>query len=277
MDETVILPPPGQSSGFVSRGCASRGLEHRSDCAKDLALVNVIDTNAADIRQQVGVNGAEGRLVSREEGSEGRVISRSEGLETRREVREDGHETRDRVHLGDAETRLLVKNFGELNLSATERFALFNHRAIEDVQHGQCKTDSLIADYGYRNLLQAKDLQKDILQEACDTREVVKDKAQILERQASDQFAVVTRQAAENACKTEIMILKSENAVSKQLAECCCELKELVREKADETDMLIRKLDSDRLRDQLREAQEELNLVRLRSTLPPLPVASIAI
>lgn len=66
-------------------------------------------------------------------------------------------------------------------------------------------------------------------------------------------------------------------ALQASLAECCCEQKELIIERTGRTEGLIRQLDEDRVREELRFAREELTALRLRASLAPPPVAAVAL
>lgn len=75
----------------------------------------------------------------------------------------------------------------------------------------------------------------------------------------------------------EIFGCSGDDLFTLQLAECCCEQKMLIAEKACQTDALIRQLDGDRIKDERDKLREELIALPLRSgLLPPLvPAVSI--
>lgn len=309
MSDTTLLPPSAAQTGFITRD--SHDGHRREDlCDKFLHVAARIDDDTRQVQQQVN-DSADFVIGSVERnGVEIRGNTDRNGLETRREVREEGHESRNSTERNGAEVRGLIKNFGERNQDATERLGLFNRDAIDRNLHAidkgscenkaatsdygyrnllsECKTQDMIADYGYRNLLEGQNLQKDVLIQACETREVIKDRAHVLERQSSDNFAVITRQAAENTAKIELQGFKhtadlkelaNQRAfeAQKQMSDCCCEIKELVRAKADQTDELIRKLDTDRIRDQLNDAKNEIIALKVRGGLAPAPVSAISL
>ena len=66
-------------------------------------------------------------------------------------------------------------------------------------------------------------------------------------------------------------------ALQASIAECCCENKELIRERTGHTDALIRSLDEGRVKEELRFAREELTALRLRASLTPPPVAAVSL
>jgi len=61
-------------------------------------------------------------------------------------------------------------------------------------------------------------------------------------------------------------------AVQAAIAACCCEVKELVRAQAADTQLLIRTIESDRVRDQLATANSEITMLKLKLALPAIPV-----
>lgn len=323
MDETTFIPPTASNAGFVTKSGHQSHSDrmHYDPAAVALHLAARIDDDTRQVQQEVSNsanhvvasverNGIDSRGEINRNGLEGRNNTDLNGVETRRQVREEGLESRTSTERNGAEARGLIKNFGERNQDATERFGLNNRDAIDRNLHAidkgacenksatadygyrnllsECKTQDMIADYGYRNLLEGQKLEKDILIQACETREIIKDRAHVLERQASDNFAVVTRQAAENSSKIELLGFKHTADIKelanqrafeaqKQMSDCCCEIKELVRAKADQTDELIRKLDTDRIRDQLNDAKNEIIALKIRGGLTPAPVSAISL
>lgn len=262
MDSTTLLPPTASQTGFIQRDSGenhSRGNNCADDCLKALHIAARVDDDTRQVQQEV-CNSAHHVTDSVERnGMESRIESQGQS-------RDD---------------RATTERMGHRNVDATERFGLFTRDAVDRNLHAidknGCDTRTMIADYGYRNLLEGQKVLSAVQIQACETREVVKDRASILERQAADNFAVITRQAAENTHKIELNAQKNANDLQMHLSECCCELKELVREKSDEEKTLILKLDSDRIRDELNRAREELTALRLRVSLPPMPVSAIAV
>ncbi len=86
-------------------------------------------------------------------------------------------------------------------------------------------------------LLQAAENAKDAAVTACTN---VKD----LQMQGYQNTAAIQQSAADNAAK-----------LAMQIAECCCELKSTVIEKANGTDQLLRQLDNDRTKEALSDAK----------------------
>lgn len=80
------------------------------------------------------------------------------------------------------------------------------------------------------------------------------------------------KQASDNYASVQLDALKNKEALARQMAECCCELKERVANTAAATQALIRDTETARLRDSLAAASQENLILRLRGALPTLPV-----
>jgi hypothetical protein len=58
-------------------------------------------------------------------------------------------------------------------------------------------------------------------------------------------------QAAQNVAQIQLEALKNKNSISAQLAECCCELKQIVQSSAQTTQQVLQEIESNRIRDAL--------------------------
>ena len=218
-----------------------------------------VDRNGMEGRGNTDRNGLEGRQLVREEGHEARQLVRAEGLEGRQLTREEGHEIRHNLwRIGDS-----IERFGMKNFDATKD-------ALKDVLLQNChNTDKIICNdnLNYRDI---KDKLCNIeLNQAKDTAAI--------QLEAAKNTAAIQLEASKNKCAIELDAAKHAAELAKQLAECCCEQKALTIEKANETNALIREMDDRRVRDERDKLREELIALRIRSTLPPLPVASVPI
>ena len=72
------------------------------------------------------------------------------------------------------------------------------------------------------------------------------------------------RQADTNAASIQLEAFKHKESLARQLAECCCELKEKIDHRSNETNLLIREVDTQRVRDELIKANTENLLLRLK-------------
>lgn len=58
-------------------------------------------------------------------------------------------------------------------------------------------------------------------------------------------------QAAQNVAQIQLEALKNKNSISAQLAECCCELKQIVQSSAQTTQQVLQEIENNRIRDAL--------------------------
>jgi hypothetical protein len=58
-------------------------------------------------------------------------------------------------------------------------------------------------------------------------------------------------QAAQNVAHIQLEALKNKNSISAQLAECCCELKQIVQSSAQTTQQVLQEIENNRIRDAL--------------------------
>lgn len=73
----------------------------------------------------------------------------------------------------------------------------------------------------------------------------------------------IRRDVSESKAALQLQGCQDSARISAQLAECCCEIKELVRAENGNTRELIRDTDSNRLRDALAAAQQEVLIARM--------------
>ena len=241
----------------------------------------VTNQNGIDTRAAIERNGEEGRNTTNVNGLEGRNLTNQNGVEGRALTREEGHETRSDVD-----------KFGFHLASKIDLYGLRNVDGFKDVLLQNCHdTDKILA--------ATKDGFKDILLQNCHNTDKIicndntnfrytadklcsielnqaKDTAAI-QLEAAKNTAAIQLEASKNKCSIELDAAKHAAEIAKQLAECCCEMKELVIEKTNGTDDLIRKLDEQRVRDELAKTREELMALKIRATIPPLPVASVCV
>lgn len=82
-------------------------------------------------------------------------------------------------------------------------------------------------------------------------------------------------QADKNTAAIQLEAFRHKEELARQIAECCCEQKELTRATASQTQDLIRDSEKERLRDERDKFREELMALRVRATLPPPLVGSV--
>ncbi len=165
-----------------------------------------------------------------------------------------------------------VERNGADNRAAIERNGGQTRESVER-NSGELKNSISASAFETRGLIQGnanihnlalKDIQLDICKS---------EKNQLFEM--AKMQASIEKQASENTCHIQMEALKNKQDLSTQLAECCCELKEKIdrcccelKEKVDlratETNLLLRELDSNRIKEQLAAAQQENFLLKLQ-------------
>lgn len=116
---------------------------------------------------------------------------------------------------------------------------------------------------------------KDILLQNCNDTAAIKMQAEILGKDAALAARDLMHQADKNTAAIQMEAFRHKEELARQIAECCCEQKALVLETSHHTQDLIRKLDEQRVRDELAKTREELIALRVRSTLTPPLVGSV--
>lgn len=177
-------------------------------------------------------------------------------------------------------------------IAATERMGLFNSGVTERTAS---RTQDEVERFGLSELetIHASERRiyaglsqnaKDILLKSCADTASIKDQSASQFKDILLQNAANAKDAAVTACNNvkdliilgdkhysqiQIEALKNKEELARQIAECCCENKALLLETSHQTQDVVRKLDEQRLRDELARTREELIALRLRATLPP--------
>lgn len=215
------------------------------------------------------------------------------------------------IHAADNHLNSSVERQGLYNADVTQRTADKTQAEMERFGLSELEAIRGAEKYLYAGMSQnAKDIlmfnagefERVKLQAAADTASIkhqqYEDSKQLLLQNCADtasikaemgmHFKDILLQNAENAkdaaltaCTNakDAIILADRHAaeIARQVAECCCENKALILETSHKTEDLVRKLDEQRVRDELSRTREELLALRVRSTLTPAPVASIAL
>jgi len=188
----------------------------------------------------------------------------------RNAVERRGDMLKDNIIYSASDLKNAVNRNGQANLLSTERNGKENllsveRNSVENRAQAEriAASNRLYLDQVNTNVLLTA---KDNLLELCKTQNRLQ------------------RQAADNKASIELEALKNKEALARQLADCCCEIKEqsakqscdikqLVREqscdikvkidaRANETQLLLRNLDTARLRDDLTAANTENVILR---------------
>ena len=202
-------------------------------------------------------------------------------------------------------TRNAVERNGSLNLTATERNGSeIRHnleRSAGDTRNIIERTSGEVRDRVYANytgimlankdnLLAEKHTQFLVEQAGCESREATLHVHRSLYKaegrlglQAEKHHGIqrldlcetenrLQKQASDNYAGVQLEAFKNRAALEREMAECCCELKERVSATADETQSLIRSNETARLRDALAATVQQNLILRLSTPLPTLPV-----
>jgi hypothetical protein len=74
---------------------------------------------------------------------------------------------------------------------------------------------------------------------------------------------MLSAQLAAASSDSKYEALKNTQTLSSQMAECCCEIKSKIGDVSNKMDDTVRTLDSNRLRDSLNTANNEVNLLKI--------------
>jgi hypothetical protein len=153
-----------------------------------------------------------------------------------------------------------VERNGTANTLATERNGSFNNltteRTTADLKHSiqqiAGETRNILHTHNTQALLSHKDVLLEMAKNSC-----------ALERQASDNYAAIQLEACKNKASLELEALKNKESLAAQMAECCCEIKESIISSAATTQLLVRDIESNRVRDALNASNTENLILRL--------------
>lgn len=236
---------------------------------------------AADATAQRGFNHADGtaqRMALAELGAIERVGD--EVCDSSRDILRDIHQADN--HVSDS-----VERQGLFNAGVTERNAEKTQAEIE--RFGLSELEAIRASERYLFAGMSANAREILLKSCADTSSI-KDQSASQFKDLLLQNAENAKDAAVTACTNvkdliilgdkhyaaiQIEALRNKEELARQIAECCCEQKALMLETSHITQDLIRKLDEQRVRDELVKTQQELIALRMRSTLTPPLVGSV--
>lgn len=211
----------------------------------------------------------------------------------------------DRTDKVGISTRDAIEYNGSLNLTSTERNGgeiRYNlERAAGDtrctIERTSAETHERLHDNyagimiaNKDNLLAEKDTQRDVKKAQYESREATWDVHRGLGKsegrlamqaekhhglQRLDLAAFENRaqkQASENYAAVQLEAFKNRAELEREMAHCCCELKERIAATADETQALVRSNETARLRDSLAVTTQQNLILQLSCALPTLPV-----
>jgi hypothetical protein len=240
-----------------SNGNVNRNIDYvTSGMARDFGYTNSnVNRNADNIGQAVERNGVSGVLATERNGASNGIITERTAAEIRGNIK-DGyagalHQFKDLSCAEERNTRELAvdgyKHAKSIKKSIHhaehdrrnhhDNEGLYQRRQFDDLHYRA-------GEYSGRAMRELADLDKDGEKHTGKIRLDMCKLENTLMKQASD-----------NVMAIQLDALKNKECLSKQLAECCCEIKEKVDNTACQTQALIQAGEAGRLRDALQEAQ----------------------
>lgn len=241
-----------QRAGYAAEGTAQRGFNHADGTAQRMAIAEL------DATARVG----------------------NDVCDSSRDIMRD-------IHGADNHLSGSVERMGLFNAGVTERNADKTQAEVE--RFGLSELEAIRASERYLFAGMSENA-KDILLKSCADTASIKDQSANQFKDILLQNAANAKEAAITACtnvkdliilgdkhysQIQIDALRNKEELARQIAECCCENKALILETSHQTQDVIRKLDEQRIRDELSRTREELIALRVRATLPPPLTGSI--
>ena len=195
-------------------------------------------------------------------------------LANREAVERNTDWTRDSIHVNSAAILAAVERNGSANINATERSTnelsnLITHGTGEIKTAQQAiagETRKQISENHAEVITTSKDI---LINENKNTGKILLQASNNAGKGELDIASVKTKlelQAAKNAADIQLEALKNKNSISAQLAECCCELKQIVQSAAQTTQQVIQEIENNRIRDALSAINTENLITRLGSS-----------
>ncbi len=168
-----------------------------------------------------------------------------------------------------------LNDIGLLNLVSTERNSGLIRESIE-CSSGLAR--NLILLEGQANLLATKDLAIEVLKSTCCLGTQAAKNTGDINLEICRSSGALGLQIADGSFKTQLRISESENRIrtealrnkyelQRDIAECCCSVKEKVDMRAFETNTLIRSIETQGLRDDISRANQENLILVLGSVI----------
>ena len=182
--------------------------------------------------------------------------------------------TRDSIQWNSTAILSAVERNGAAGVHATERSTnelsnLINHNSgdIKTAQQSIAgETRKQLSDNHVEVLNSSKDI---LINENKNTGKILLQASSYSGQGELDIAAVKTKleiQAAQNVAQVQLEALKNKNSISAQLAECCCELKQIVQNSAQTTQQVLQEIENNRVRDALAAINTENLINRLGSS-----------
>lgn len=275
-----------------ARATSERGFDHADDTAQRMAIAELdaigkVENEVCDSSRDImrDIHGADNHISSEvdRKGLFNASVTERTSDKTQAEVERFGLRELDAI--SGAERYLYAgmsqnaKDILMFNASEFERVKLQAAADTASIKHQQYEDSKqlLLQACGNTEKLSTQSANhfKDILLQNCNDTAAIKMQAEIHARDAALSARDLMHQADKNTAAIQLEAFRHKEELARQIAECCCENKALLLETSHKTEDLVRKLDEQRVRDELAKTREELIALRVRSTLTPALVASV--
>lgn len=247
----------------------------RESTVTDMGIAGINATEnvglAADATAQRGFNHADGtaqRMALAELGAIDRVGD--EVCDSSRDILRD-------IHQADNHVSGSIERHSLFNAGVTERNADKTQAEVE--RFGLSELEAIRASERYLFAGMSANAREILLKSCADTSSIKDQSASqfkdlLLQNCDNAKDAALAardlmHQADKNTAAIQLEAFRHKEELARQIAECCCEQKALTLETSHANQDLIRKLDEQRIRDELAKTREELIALRVRATLTP--------
>jgi hypothetical protein len=169
------------------------------------------------------------------------------------------------IREGQQVLSLNVRDAVERNGAAT---LLSTERNANESRYLTANVAGEIRDLINRNNTSTLISAKDVLLEQCKEGAITNKNVDSVKYNLCETENRLGRQADTNTANIQLEAFKHKESLARQLAECCCELKEKIDARANETNLLIREVDTQRVRDELAKSNTENLILKLRQNTP---------
>ena len=240
--------------------------------ARDAASAQCLDTTTI-LQGQAGTNLANMANNERLSLNVNDNIYRS-SIANRDAIERNADWTRDAVDRSSTAILLATERTGAAAVHATERstnelstMVTHNSGEIKTAQQAIAgETRKQLSENHIEVITSSKDI---VINDNQNTGKILLQASQNFGKEELDIAAVRAKleiQAAQNVASVQLEALKNKNSISAQLAECCCELKQIVQNSAQTTQQVLQEIENNRVRDALAAINTENLITRLGSS-----------
>ncbi len=251
-----------ETVGLAADATAQRGFNHVDATAQRMAIAELdaigkVESEVCDSSRDIlnEVHGADRHLSG--------VVERH-GLHNNDSIERSADKTQSVVQKEAHRTQDELEKFGFRELDAIHSVEKAVHNSEKYLYAGMSQNAQTMLLEFERTKLRMDSNHKDLLLQNCGNA-----------KDAALAARDLMHQADKNTAAIQLEAFRHKEELARQIAECCCEQKELTRAMASQTQDLIRDVDRERLKDERDKLREELIALRVRATLPPPLVASV--